>query len=292
MQIYLEFEKSPIRALAELLEKRGLTRGRIGIEKNFLVANTLEEMAESMPKATLLGADHIFDKARAIKGSAEIAILSRAAILTEQAILDAFQAAQTGDTEKKVADDLSMRVLYSGATSHWIVLAAGSNTAINHPYAGSKKFEPGEIVRVDIGGIFQGYQSDVARTAVVGTPSERQRSVYRHLRDAQRETVEAARAGVRACDLYNTFRLAFQKRGLYAISQAVGHGLGVGLHEYPVLHAGETAVIKPGMVLNIEPAVKDSQGYLYHLEDLLVVTEGEPQIVTNVMDTEELFRID
>ena len=76
------------------------------------------------------------------------------------------------------------------------------------------------------------------------------------------------------------------------MSQAVGHGLGVGLHEYPVLHAGETAVIEPGMVLNIEPAVKDSQGYLYHLEDLLLVTEGEPQIVTNVMDTEELFRID
>ena len=148
IETYLEFEQSPIGALAELLEKRGLARGRIGIEKKFLVANTLEEMAESMPKAALLGADHVFDQARAIKRSSEIAILSRAAILTEQAILDAFQAARTGDTEKKVADDLSMRVLRSGATSHWIVLAAGSNTSINPTFPISAPERPSSRLRV------------------------------------------------------------------------------------------------------------------------------------------------
>ena len=63
------------------------------------------------------------------------------------------------------------------------------------------------------------------------------------------------------------------------------------MHEVPILHAHETAELKPGMVLNIEPAVKDSQGYLYHIEDLFVVTHDEPKILTTVMNTENLFVI-
>jgi len=63
------------------------------------------------------------------------------------------------------------------------------------------------------------------------------------------------------------------------------------MHEVPVLHAQEMTELKPGMVLNIEPAVKDSRGYLYHIEDLIVVTRDEPEILTNVMDTKDLFII-
>jgi Xaa-Pro dipeptidase len=146
-------------------------------------------------------------------------------------------------------------------------------------------------LRVDVGGIFQGYQSDVARTAAIGRANEEQRSIYRRLREAERETIAAARPGVRACDLYATGKRALQQRGLSITSQAIGHGLGIGLHEFPVLQANENAEIKPGMVLNIEPAVKDSQGFLYHIEDLFVVTAGEPNILTTVMDTADVFTI-
>ena len=112
------------------------------------------------------------------------------------------------------------------------------------------------------------------------------------LREAQRETIAAARPGTRARDLYLTCKRALEQKGLSITSQAVGHSLGIGMHEFPVLHANEEAEIKPGMVLNIEPAVLDSRGFLYHLEDLFVVTEDEPRILTTVMDTEQLFIID
>ena len=68
-----------------------------------------------------------------------------------------------------MADDLSARVLNAGATSQWITLAVGANTAVNHPFPSSKRLTPGEILRVDVGGTFQGYQSDVARTAAIAT---------------------------------------------------------------------------------------------------------------------------
>ena len=288
---YLEFQESPLYVLAGLLKTRGFGAGRIGIEKGFLAACYVEELAALLPEATLVGADRVFDAARAIKTVSEIALMSEAARLTEQAILDTFQAARPGDTEKEMADGLSTRVLNAGATSQWITLATGANTAINHPYPGSKRLTPGEILRVDVGGTFKGYQSDVARTAAIGAAREEQRSVYGRLREAQRETIAAARPGTRACDLYDMAKRALEQRGLSITSQAVGHGFGIGMHEFTVLHANEKAEIKPGMVLCIEPAVKDSQGFLYHIEDLLVVEEGDPEILTTVMDTEDLFVI-
>ena len=291
IQIYLEFQESPTSVLAELLKERGFGAARIGIEKQFLAACYVEELAALLPEATWVGADRIFDTARAIKTDAEIALMSEAAGLTEQAILESFQAASPGDTEKEMADGLCTRLLNAGATSEWITLAAGANTAINHPYPGSKPLTNGEILRVDVGGTFKGYQSDVARTAAIGAASEEQRSVYGRLREAQRETIAAARPGARACDLYGTAKRALEQRGLSITSQAVGHGFGIGMHEFPVLHANEEAEIKPGMLLCIEPAVKDSQGFLYHIEDLLAVTEGDPEILTTVMDTEDLFVI-
>lgn len=278
-------------ALAEFLKERGFGSARIGVEKHFLAAIYVEELAASLPEATLVEAGHVFDAARAIKTPAEIAILTEAATRTEKAILASFQAAKLGDIEKKMADDLSSRVLNAGALSLWITLAVGANTAINHPYPGPKQLTKSEILRVDVGGVFQGYQSDVARTAVIGVVNEEQRSIYKRLREAQREAIAAARPGVRACDLYAACKRALEQRGLSFTSQAVGHGLGIGLHEFPVLQSNEKSKIKPGMVLNIEPAVKDSQGFLYHIEDLFVVTEGAPQILTTVMDTEDLFVI-
>ena len=261
------------------------------MEKRFLVGRYIEELAAFLPEASLVAGDGAFDQARSLKTLLEVEILEAAALETERAILESFSQSYPGDSEKEVADRISTRLLKAGATSSWITLAAGTNTATNHPWAGSKRLEPGEIVRVDTGGTFKGYRSDVARTAVVGEPSREQREFYRKLREVELETIDRARAGRRACQVYEDFVDAFQRRGLGVTSQAVGHGLGTGLHEYPVLNGREEAELVPGMVLCIEPAVFDSSGFLYHVEDLVLVTEGVPRVLTGLMDADDLFVI-
>ena len=291
IRTYLEFQEHPMTALAEALKEMGLAKAAIGIERHFLTAAGADRLGRELPQARLLGADRLFDRVRAVKTPAELEILTRAACLTEGAIQASFQSARPGQSEKVVSDDLLGRVLHAGSTSQWITLAVGANTCVNHPFPSSKPLTPGEILRVDVGGTFHGYQSDVARTAAIAAVTPEQESVYRRLREAQRQTIEAARPGVRACDLYFTCRRELEQRDLSMTSQAAGHGLGIGMHEFPVLHGGETARIQPGMVLNLEPAVLDSQGFLYHLEDLFVVTENAPRILTLLMDTTDLFVI-
>ncbi len=291
IRTYLEFREHPMTALAEALMEMGLSKADIGIERHFLTAADVDRLGRDLPQARLRGADRLFDQVRAVKTPDELEILTRGACVTEGAIQATFQAARPGQSEKAVADDLSGRVLHAGATSQWITLAVGANTPVNHPFPSSKPLSPGEILRVDVGGTFQGYQSDVARTAAIATVTPEQESVYHRLREAQRQTIEAARPGVRACDLYFTCGRELEQRGLSMTSQAAGHGLGIGMHEFPVLHGRETAPIQPGMVLNMEPAVLDAQGFLYHLEDLFVVTEAGPTILTRLMDTTDLFVI-
>jgi Xaa-Pro aminopeptidase len=97
---------------------------------------------------------------------------------------------------------------------------------------------------------------------------------------------------VRACDLHRTAARALEKNGLPYSFQAVGHSLGLGLHEFPILRAGVEAEIEPGMVLAIEPAARDSQGFLYHVEDTLLVTDDGALVFTDVMRKDTLFVID
>ena len=291
IRTYVEFKEDPIAVLAQLLAELGFGAGRIGIEGRFLAVHYERQLAKALPKATLAAADIAFDRARAVKTPTEIEILSAAAKETETAIHETFQAARPGDTEKQVADDLTARLLKAGATSRWIVLAAGANSAINHPYPSDKQLTEGETLRVDVGGVFEGYQSDVARTAVVGRASEAQQSLYQRLREIERETIAAARPGVRACDLYAICRKPYEKRGMELRGGAVGHSIGIALHEHPVLRAEDATELKPGMLFNVEPATIDPQGFLYHIEDLLLVTEGEPEILTTNMNTQTLFVI-
>ena len=291
IRTYVEFEDDPLVVLAQLLVELGFSTARVGIEQRFLAVAYEQRLAAALPQAALADADGAFDRARSVKTPTEIEILSAAARHTEAAIHEAFQAARPGDTEKQVADDLTSRLLRAGATSRWIVLAAGANTVINHPYPSGKELTAGEILRVDVGGVFDGYQSDVARTAAVGRASDEQRSVYRRLRAIERETIAAARPGRRAGDLYEVCREAYDRHGLELSGAVIGHSLGVGLHENPILRAGDETELEPGMLFNVEPATVDSQGFLYHIEDLLLVTDDEPEILTTTMDTEELFVI-
>ena len=289
LETYLEHRESPMQVLAQFIRERHGATARIGIEKRFLASAHVEELANLLPAAVLLDGDPVFDAARAVKTDAEVALLTQAGRDTEQAILDTFRQTRAGHTEKEMADRLSAHVLRQGAESLWLTLAAGANTAFNHPSPGNKKLLAGEILRVDVGGLFDGYQSDVARTAVVGPASAEQRSVYRRLRECERATLAALRPGVKAGEIYLLARQALADRDLSLTSQAIGHSLGIGLHEQPILHARNETELAPGMVLNIEPAVKDAQGFLYHLEDLALVTEDEPVILTTLMNTEELF---
>ena len=101
------------------------------------------------------------------------------------------------------------------------------------------------------------------------------------------KTLSRFRAGMACAEIYTAAKADYDKAGFDIMSEVVGHGIGLGLHEWPVMHANEKAVLKPGMVMAIEQGLDDGTGSRHHIEDLVLVTEGEPVLLSDYAPTEE-----
>jgi Xaa-Pro aminopeptidase len=289
---YEEFVTSPTVPIAEAIREATGGDGTIGVETQHLATRYMEELRAALPKARFVSADALFSQARAIKEADEIRRLESAAQATDLAISEAFNRATVGQKERDVAADIQHRLLIAGSEGiPFCVLASGENTAHAHPNPSSKPLEDGDLLRVDVGGSFGGYFSDLARTMVVGTASGRQRDAYARLWDVHETVIQAVKPGVRASALFRLCEDRFRQVGLTFRMPHIGHSLGIGLHEYPLLRPQEHAELAPGMVLAIEPLHFEETGERYHVEDLVEVTATGHRILSRAGKWDKLLEL-
>ncbi len=288
MRTYKEFVTSPVDMLADAVVEKGLAKGRLGVERHSLAAAFMDRLQERLPGATLVDCGGLMDQARMIKTPGEIEALAEAGRTTDRAIRGAFERATVGDLEKSVADDIAAGVTEAGAdVLNFMFLGTGTRSFEWHARPGGTRLEAGHTLHTDVGGSFTGYWSDVARTAFVGRPEPRERDLYDRLYQVHVETIEAIRPGLRAADLHSICRSAFEKAGLPFWMAHIGHGIGLGLHEHPMLNPAADELLAPGMVLCIEPAHYDEDVAGYHIEDLVVVTDDGAEVLTDYESARE-----
>jgi methionyl aminopeptidase len=160
----------------------------------------------------------------------------------------------------------------------------------------------GDLVGIDVGVEFQGYIADAARTFLIGpAPEPLAIKLSATARQALERAMEAARPGNRVADLSRAIQMTAEAAGFSVVRQLCGHGVGKALHEDPEIpnfhKAGLTPLLKPGMVLAIEPMVNaggwqvdflpdgwtvvTADGSLSaHFEDTVVVTQDQPLVAT------------
>ena len=281
---YVEFADSPVELLAEVLREHGIDRGRVGLEKRFLAMQYVDELLELLPDVELVAADRIFDAMRAIKTPAEIEVLARAARETDAAIADAFGGSRAGDSEAAVADRMIAACRSRGGESllH-MVLATGPNMLKAHHAPDATPLEPGGVVRTDFGMTWGHYLSDIARTAFIAPADPGNVDIYQRLEEAHQETIATIGPGVRAADVFDACKRAFESRGLDFRMPHIGHSIGLDLHEHPMLHPGNDDLLQAGMVLMLEPVAFTDENF-FHTEDMVVVTESGREIVSRSRD--------
>jgi Xaa-Pro aminopeptidase len=288
---YVEYKESPMTLAAEVLRELGAAHGRIGVEKHYLNAHYYRELVTQLPQAILAEARPFFDRVRAVKTDAEVRILEDAAQVTDRAIRKAFEAARPGMREREVGVAMGSALVLGGAEMQaFQVLAAGANSCSTHHRAGDYVLRSGDLFRTDFGGVFAGgYLSDLARTICVGTPSPRQVDTYRVIWDENERLIAMMRPGVSARELYAAHRQAWEARGWPMVRPHIGHSLGIGLHEHPVLMPSENWPLEPGMCLSIEPNYLVPGVEKYHVEDLILVTDGAPRVLSRSADWSQLW---
>jgi Xaa-Pro aminopeptidase len=291
VRAYVEFAESPIDALAEVVTEKGLSKSRIGIEAKWWTVAYYQELLHRLPEATFVPADSILSRVRSIKTPAEIERLHKAALLTEEAVYAAWKRSHPGDTEKDVAERMIEEFTKNGADRvNHIMLASGQNTVIINHSPGAKKIERGEIVHSDHGAFYKGYWSDLARMGVATRPSPHQRSTYRTLWEVHRATIARMRPGTEAREIFNFAKTEYTKRGIdFSWAKLLGHSMGQApSHDEPMLHPFNETRFEPNMLIASEPGFMVGNEY-YHIEDLVLITDDEPQILSDQWNTEELF---
>lgn len=279
---YTEFVHDPVGRLAEELKREGLDSGPIGLDLDYIPAADYARLTVALPQVEFVNTSEAIAEIRAIKNADEIGHLENVTRQTHRAVLDAMHESTLGDDELQMVNRIAKKIIDFGANGiNFLYFASGDRTIHPHAHAVAGRVpKPGDIIRLDVGGRYGPFMSDFARTYSAGDPSALQKQVYAELVACETRTIESMRPGITAEDVFYTCAEEFKRRGLVFHMPHVGHSFGIEAHENPMLRPGNKMKLKPGMVINVEPGVRDSEGSLYHTEDLILITETGYRLLT------------
>jgi len=218
---------------------------------------------------------------RVRKTPAEVALLERAARLTDEVTERAMAEIRPGRTELEVAAAIDHLIATAGARlSFATIVQSGPNSAQPHLGPGGRRIEAGDLVLLDFGAACEGYRADTTRTVVAGEPDARQLELHALVLAAHDAAVAAVRPGATVGEVDEAARAVIRAGGLAdRFIHRVGHGLGLEAHEDPSVDPGGSAVLDEGMVITIEPGVYlPGWGGVRIEDDVLVEAAGGRQL--------------
>ncbi|MEW5701743.1 MAG: Xaa-Pro peptidase family protein [Candidatus Zixiibacteriota bacterium] len=241
-------------------------------------------LRSALPKALFVPVDDPVAPLRQIKDAAELALIRRAAAITDAAFAAVLPVIRPGVRERDVAAELEYTMMKAGSekTSFETIVASGPRAALPHGRASSRRIRAGDFVTLDFGATYKGYVSDLTRTVVVGRATARQKAVYNLVARAQRAAVARVRSGVVASKLDRVARGIIEKSGHgRRFDHGLGHGIGLVVHEGPAVNAKSNTVLKPGMVVTIEPGVYFPGWGGVRIEDDVLVQARSADVLTS-----------
>lgn len=261
---------------------------RIGFEADYVSVAQLETLQEACQEdVTLVPVTGVIEEIRLRKDPLERERLTETAALAGRAfeeLLDAGELA-VGRTERDVAADLEYRMRRLGAerTSFDTIVASGPNSAKPHHTPGDREIQHGDPVILDFGAHYRGFNSDMTRTVVMGEADDFVREIYDVVLRAQLAGVAAATPGTPLVEVDRAARAVIEEAGYgeYFV-HSTGHGVGLEVHERPAAARTGTGELAEHMTLTIEPGIYIPERGGVRIEDTLLITLGEPQIITPV----------
>ena len=225
-----------------------------------------------------------FSDIRMIKDKKELDLLLKAASIADEAFIHLLEDIKPGCTERSLAGRLEyyMRALGSEKTSFDTIVASGVRSALPHGMASDKVIEVGDFITFDFGAVYKGYHSDMTRTLVVGLANSWQQEIYTIVEEAQRKGLKAAEAGMTGRELDAIVRDSITcGYGDYYV-HGTGHGVGLEIHEMPMINKRGATVLQTGMIFTIEPGIYIPGKGGVRIEDTVVLTENGARALNGV----------
>ena len=264
---------SPVDALAGILGDLGVLGKRIGVDEAGVFPATWQRLVERLAGTAIVPAYAHFRTARMVKSPEEVRRLERAALIAEDGIAAVLGMLKAGVTEREAAMAFEQEVLKKGAQPFFTVITMGDRAALADVYASDRALAPGDLIRFDLGCLYQGYRSDIARTAVLGAPTEKQRRYYDAIRDGEQAAIAAMKPGVPVSQIFELAMKVTREAGMpHYQRNHVGHGIGLEPYDPPTLNAATESKLEPGMVFCVETPYYEHGWGGVQVEDAVEIT--------------------
>lgn len=261
---------------------------RLGFEAADLSFSAHRQLAQAIKDAgmrvRLTPTQDLVESLRAVKDTAELADLEKAAAMADSAVQHAMQTLRPGMAERELAWSIEKFFRENGSQSlpFEIIVAAGPNGAMAHHKPGERPIAAGEPVVVDLGGRANGYCSDLTRTLYIGKPDDQYRRIYDLVLGAQLTAIATMKIDMTGEEADRLARTVIEQGGHGdAFGHSLGHGIGLVPHELPRLGANSTDRLVPGTVFTIEPGIYLSGWGGVRIEDMAVLEPSGPRLLTH-----------
>ena len=275
---------TPIDALLAALSDAGIDgRSSIGIDESRMHFGEVDRIRKALPKAELSEAYEVFREIRMIKTPTEIERLRRAALVNQQAMLEAIDLIHEGVEHRAVREKLRQGMIGAGATVSHDACGFSWASVYSHTEPSPYRAKRGDLFKFDVGCYLDGYAADTARTGVIGTPSPKQARHYAAVREAQQLGIQKLRTGMTASELYEIMQSSIRaslKNPMFVRSN-YGHGIGRDVYDAPTIAASDHTPLEAGMVLNIEAPDHELGFGGLTLEDTVLLTETGVEYFTD-----------
>lgn len=225
----------------------------------------------------------LFEGAVMLKDAEELAIMRKAQQITDESFAAVLPLIRVGMPEKELAAKIEDEMKRRGAegVSFDLIVVSGKKSAMPHGVPDASPIQNNAFLTMDIGCKYNGYCSDMTRTVCVGKPDDEMKKVYEIVLEAQRRALAAIAPGKVCSDIDKIARDYIYESGYEGcFGHGLGHGLGVMIHESPRFAPSCDTVLRPGMVLSVEPGVYLKDKFGVRIEDVIFVTETGCENIT------------
>jgi len=220
---------------------------------------------------------------RAIKSQEEIEMIRRAAAIADEAMTKVFKIIKEGTTEREVSSYAEYVMKTEGAegASFEPFLMSGENAWLPQRLSSEKKLREKELMILDLGAIYGGYCSDLTRTFSLGNLTRAQEKIFKVALKAEQAAIVAVKPGRKAGEIDGIAREIIEREGFGEyFSHLSGHGVGLSIHELPIIDRGVETVLRSGMVTTIEPGIYLPGVGAARIEDMVLVTDSGYEVLT------------
>ncbi|MFQ5866553.1 MAG: M24 family metallopeptidase [bacterium] len=272
---------------------------RLGFEAGGVSLKRYMEMERAFRRVRLVPLDGLVEEMRIVKTEEEVRLIRKSAQMCVAAFRFIKRRIRIGMRERIIACQLEYFIKKRGAQkpSFEIVVASGENTVYPHYQTGEREIRPGDCLVIDMGCVYKGYCSDLTRPLfldIIGVTHRedpratlslqfkgKYKKIYQTVRKAQRAAIEKIRPGVKCSSIDSAARKVISRARLgdYFIHRT-GHGIGLEVHELPWVEESSKQVLRPGMVLTVEPGVYIPGFGGVRIEDMVLVTKRDCEVLT------------